>query len=140
MALAAHSVCVSLDDIVSTSCIRSGLLSNEMFHSRKVVHFQIRFKSRKLRHTQSIKSYKNYRELDLSCSNRQSSRKDKVSSMFSTKTSMPEVFKQWSPKLLLKVAGVLACALLVIPSADAVDALKTCTCLLKECRKFCLCG
>ncbi|XP_058002621.1 violaxanthin de-epoxidase, chloroplastic-like [Hevea brasiliensis] len=34
----------------------------------------------------------------------------------------------------LKVASILACALLVIPSADAVDALKTYTCLLKECR------
>ncbi|KAJ6379939.1 hypothetical protein OIU76_016571 [Salix suchowensis] len=36
--------------------------------------------------------------------------------------------------LCLKLAGILLCAFLVIPSADAVDALKTCTCLLKECR------
>ena len=34
----------------------------------------------------------------------------------------------------MKVVGLLACAFMVIPSANAVDALKTCTCLLKECR------
>ena len=34
----------------------------------------------------------------------------------------------------MKVVGVLACTMLLIPSANAVDALKTCTCLLKECR------
>lgn len=34
----------------------------------------------------------------------------------------------------MKVVGLLACAFMVIPSADAVDALKTCACLLKECR------
>ncbi|XAR65824.1 Violaxanthin de-epoxidase [Bertholletia excelsa] len=33
-----------------------------------------------------------------------------------------------------KVAVVLACLFFIIPAADAVDALKTCTCLLKECR------
>ncbi|KAI3925997.1 hypothetical protein MKW98_028133 [Papaver atlanticum] len=31
-------------------------------------------------------------------------------------------------------AGVLACIFLLVPTADAVDALKTCGCLLKECR------
>ncbi|KAJ8771662.1 hypothetical protein K2173_026839 [Erythroxylum novogranatense] len=34
----------------------------------------------------------------------------------------------------IKIAGVVLGALLIIPSADAVDALKTCTCLLRECR------
>ncbi|MED6156214.1 Violaxanthin de-epoxidase, chloroplastic [Stylosanthes scabra] len=34
----------------------------------------------------------------------------------------------------LEVASILVCVLIIIPSADAVDALKTCTCLLKECR------
>ncbi|CAI9090945.1 OLC1v1025843C1 [Oldenlandia corymbosa var. corymbosa] len=33
-----------------------------------------------------------------------------------------------------KVAILLIFALIIIPKADAVDALKTCTCLLKECR------
>lgn len=42
--------------------------------------------------------------------------------------------KELSTPLLLKLVGVLACAVLIVPSADAVDALKTCACLLKECR------
>ncbi|CAM8945939.1 unnamed protein product [Rhodiola kirilowii] len=42
--------------------------------------------------------------------------------------------KEWSQPHLLKVVGLLAFMLLVVPSAEAVDALKTCSCLLKECR------
>ncbi|RYR02575.1 hypothetical protein Ahy_B06g081368 isoform B [Arachis hypogaea] len=34
----------------------------------------------------------------------------------------------------LEVASILAWFLVIVPSVDAVDALKTCTCLLKECR------
>ncbi|CAN6242056.1 unnamed protein product [Urochloa humidicola] len=41
---------------------------------------------------------------------------------------------KWSRLQLVTMAGVAACVVLVVPSADAVDALKTCTCLLKECR------
>ena len=41
-------------------------------------------------------------------------------------------WKEWSQST--KVAVLLIFALLIIPKADAVDALKTCTCLLKECR------
>lgn len=40
----------------------------------------------------------------------------------------------------MKLAGLLACTLMVIPSADAVDAIKTCACLLKECRYLILIG
>uniref|UniRef100_A0A0D9W425 VDE lipocalin domain-containing protein n=1 Tax=Leersia perrieri TaxID=77586 RepID=A0A0D9W425_9ORYZ len=42
--------------------------------------------------------------------------------------------KEWSRLHLVTVTGLVACAVLVVPSADATDALKTCTCLLKECR------
>lgn len=42
--------------------------------------------------------------------------------------------KEWSQLHLIKVIGLLACAFMFIPSADAVDALKTCACLLKECK------
>ncbi|GER28824.1 violaxanthin de-epoxidase [Striga asiatica] len=41
-------------------------------------------------------------------------------------------WKQWG--YVNGAAILLALALLIIPKADAVDALKTCTCLLKECR------
>uniref|UniRef100_A0A0A9CZV7 VDE lipocalin domain-containing protein n=1 Tax=Arundo donax TaxID=35708 RepID=A0A0A9CZV7_ARUDO len=42
--------------------------------------------------------------------------------------------RKWSKLQLVTMTGMMACAILVVPSADAVDALKTCTCLLKECR------
>uniref|UniRef100_A0A1D1YYP9 Violaxanthin de-epoxidase, chloroplastic n=2 Tax=Anthurium amnicola TaxID=1678845 RepID=A0A1D1YYP9_9ARAE len=35
---------------------------------------------------------------------------------------------------VMAVAGLLACTLLCVPSVDAADTLKTCACLLKECR------
>ncbi|KAL4587340.1 hypothetical protein LXL04_000209 [Taraxacum kok-saghyz] len=40
--------------------------------------------------------------------------------------------KQW--RQFVQLAIVLVCTFVVIPRVDAVDALKTCTCLLKECR------
>jgi violaxanthin de-epoxidase len=42
--------------------------------------------------------------------------------------------KDWRNLRIMEVAGLLVCILMVVPSADAVDALKTCACLLKECR------
>lgn len=42
--------------------------------------------------------------------------------------------KDWSYLRFLEVAGILLSILIIIPSAEAVDALKTCACLLKECR------
>ncbi|XP_019418765.1 PREDICTED: violaxanthin de-epoxidase, chloroplastic [Lupinus angustifolius] len=63
-------------------------------------------------------------------------------SLGTSPTKIPRIFefvvdrmvvalKDWS---YVKVAGILACILMLVPSANAVDALKTCTCLLKECR------
>lgn len=40
--------------------------------------------------------------------------------------------RQW--RQFVQLAIVLVCTFVVIPRVDAVDALKTCTCLLKECR------
>ncbi|XP_020245953.1 violaxanthin de-epoxidase, chloroplastic isoform X2 [Asparagus officinalis] len=44
------------------------------------------------------------------------------------------MMKRWRQAHVIAMVGVLSYALLSIPSAGAVDALKTCTCLLKECR------
>ncbi|XP_068665128.1 violaxanthin de-epoxidase, chloroplastic-like [Aristolochia californica] len=44
------------------------------------------------------------------------------------------VLKHWKQVQIIALSGLLACAIWTVPSADAVDALKTCTCLLKECR------
>jgi len=40
----------------------------------------------------------------------------------------------WSNLRIMAVAGILVSVLMITPSADAVDALKTCSCLLKDCR------
>ncbi|KAK8634085.1 hypothetical protein V6N13_014914 [Hibiscus sabdariffa] len=86
------------------------------------------------------------------CSNQLSRRKERNFSSSSSNGRTPEAeeafsfsfsfsvptmlnfIEQWSQSQIVKMVGLLACAYLVIPSAAAVDALKTCTCLLKECR------
>ncbi|OAY84282.1 Violaxanthin de-epoxidase, chloroplastic [Ananas comosus] len=42
--------------------------------------------------------------------------------------------KHWWRLHLITLTGIIASSFIVIPTADAADALKTCTCLLKECR------
>ncbi|XP_031263974.1 putative disease resistance protein RGA3 [Pistacia vera] len=73
-------------------------------------------------------------------------RRDRVSSMSSTNARIPEAkeafefmvqalsnsLNEWSWLQLMKVAAVLACMFLIIPSAGAVDALKTCMCAIEE--------
>ncbi|XP_014491647.1 violaxanthin de-epoxidase, chloroplastic isoform X1 [Vigna radiata var. radiata] len=40
----------------------------------------------------------------------------------------------WNNLRIMGIAGILVSILMITPSADAVDALKTCACLLKDCR------
>ncbi|XP_047169327.1 violaxanthin de-epoxidase, chloroplastic [Vigna umbellata] len=40
----------------------------------------------------------------------------------------------WNNLRIMGIAGLLVSILMITPSADAVDALKTCACLLKDCR------
>lgn len=47
---------------------------------------------------------------------------------------IPKVLNDWSRQQLIQVASMVAVLLVAIPSAGAVDALKTCACLLRECR------
>lgn len=58
----------------------------------------------------------------------------KVEEVFEFPMATVNLLKKWSQLHFMKVVGVLACTMLLIPAAEAVDALKTCTCLLKECR------
>ncbi|KAK6243424.1 hypothetical protein QUC31_009833 [Theobroma cacao] len=154
MAQAARSLCFSHDKSVQVPCRTSGLTSNERFHRRQVAHFhgimlvKIQSSGRKARYSQLNKSNPNYSASDLRCSNQLSRRKDRNFSSCSCNRRRPKaeeafaflvptisnVLKEWSQSKIVKVVGLLACAYLVIPSASAVDALKTCTCLLKECR------
>ncbi|KAF3452412.1 hypothetical protein FNV43_RR02845 [Rhamnella rubrinervis] len=161
MALAARSICLSNNGSIGGTCMRSGLaIFNERFYQRKAVNFRLVMKfcstSRRSRYFQLISSNRNFCDLGSKCSTFLFRKTQEISSSFSTTASKNEVapetqnlvrtviyclaeevsnaFKEWRQLHLMKIAGFLACTLLVIPSANAVDALKTCACLLKECR------
>ncbi|CAL9763750.1 unnamed protein product [Musa acuminata subsp. burmannicoides] len=44
------------------------------------------------------------------------------------------IVNKWNQLYVTTITGLLACTLLFVSSAEAVDSLKTCSCLLKECR------
>lgn len=153
MAFAVHSISWPFDGSINDPGSRLALAFNGRFQRRRLtcsggmIVVKFRAYSRKSRHSQLIRPYRNYNELDSRCSNLLRGKREKVSSI-STNTRVPEpkevfgflvqrvsnVLNEWSQLQLMKAAGLLACMFLVIPSAGAVDALKTCTCLLKECR------
>ncbi|XP_021800798.1 violaxanthin de-epoxidase, chloroplastic isoform X2 [Prunus avium] len=152
MALAGRSIFLSHNDSIGNTCIRLGLTSDERFHKRRMVgfHVVVKFPSNrgKSRYSQFIRSKRNLCVLGSKCSSLLSSKTEEALSKYSTRTSEPEMkrvinflleeassfIKEWSQLHFMKVAGLLACTFMIMPSANAADALKTCTCLLKECR------
>ncbi|GMI65117.1 hypothetical protein HRI_000181000 [Hibiscus trionum] len=152
MAHAARLICFSHGESVKFPCRRSGFTSNGRFCQRLIVHgivlLKIQSSCRNSRYSQLIKPNTNYSSSKSRCSNQLSRIKERNFSSSSSNGRMPkeeEVFsfsmptisnllEQWSQTQIVKMVGLLACAYLVIPSAGAVDALKTCSCLLKECR------
>ncbi|XP_034683443.1 violaxanthin de-epoxidase, chloroplastic [Vitis riparia] len=153
MALAAHPTCFSHDESTS-SCCASWLKRGERFlrkgpvHVRGVVMIKVSSKCRSSRNSKLLRSYRNCIQVEFKYPNFLSHRTHKISPMCGSNNIIPEVeevfefpvatvlnlLKKWSQLHFMKVVGVLACTMLLIPSANAVDALKTCTCLLKECR------
>ncbi|MBA0716243.1 hypothetical protein Golax_015088 [Gossypium laxum] len=153
MAEAARLICFSHGKSVKVPCRTSGFTRKERFHRRLVAHFhgmmllKLQSSCRNSRYSQLIKPNMNYSASKLRCSHQLSRRKERKFSSSSSNERTPkaeEVFsfpmpiisnllEQWSQSQTVKLVGLLACAYLVIPSAAAVDALKTCTCLLKEC-------
>ncbi|KAF8402119.1 hypothetical protein HHK36_013071 [Tetracentron sinense] len=153
MASAAHSTCFPHNESIA-ACVESRPASSEWFsrnwtrHHRGVVKMKLWSNSRDLRKAhQLIRSQRNCCQLESIDSHLISGGREKISSVYSTATStcfleavefpmaiLLNVLKQWRQVQFMAVAGVLACTFLVVPSADAVDALKTCACLLKECR------
>ncbi|PRQ41608.1 putative violaxanthin de-epoxidase [Rosa chinensis] len=152
MALAARSILLSHNDSIGNTCMRLGFTSEERFQKRRMVDFQVVVKfcpnSRKSRYSQFISSDRNSSGLGSKWSSLLSSRTEKAFLKSGTRTSETETkqvinvileeilsfIKESSQFHFMKVAGLLVCTLMVIPSANAVDALKTCSCLLKECR------
>ncbi|XP_021898206.1 violaxanthin de-epoxidase, chloroplastic [Carica papaya] len=150
MALTTCSICMWHEERVGGSCIRSrpinyGRCSERVtqFHGIGFWHGTTNSKFSRL-----IKSYRSHYGLELRCLNRLPDRIKKSSSKHGTNARRTEekgefehlaltvstVLKRWSQSQSAKLAGVLACVFVMIPSAAAVDALKTCACLLKECR------
>lgn len=146
MALAAQSLCLSHDENIGNSCLGSGLTCHPRFHRKRVVNLRC-VAPVKIWSTRS-KSCRSFCCFGSRRSTLHSMRTDKLSSLCGLSTSKREakqifdflvekvliVLKEWRQLHLIKIAGLLACTLMVIPSADAVDAIKTCACLLKECR------
>lgn len=150
--MAAHSICFSNDETIG-SCTASRITKVEKFHRRRSDHFEgvvvvkTLPRGRKSRYSRLIRSCRNYSGLESRYS-KQPSRTEKISSTSYTNRRISEakevfklpvamvlnLLKPFCHVHLMKVVGLLACTFLVIPSADAVDALKTCACLLKECR------
>ncbi|POO02984.1 Lipocalin [Trema orientale] len=154
---AARSIGLSIrDESVTNACVRSGGLTNgDRFHRRKAVHFRVVVKlwptTKWSRHFHLDTSGRDFCGLGLRLSRVLLSRTEEISSSFSMSTSstnkaevrwvmkhlvhnVSHVLKEWRQLHLMKIIGLLAFAFMVIPSANAVDALKTCACLLKECR------
>ncbi|XVF57005.1 hypothetical protein PTKIN_Ptkin06aG0167900 [Pterospermum kingtungense] len=147
MAQAARLICFSHGKSVKVPCRTSGLItSNGRFHHfHGIVVVKIQCRGSKSRYSKLSKPKTNYSASESSLLSR---RKERNFSSCSSNRRTPKaeevfaflvptitnVLEQWSQSQIVKVVGLLACAYLVIPSAGAVDALKTCTCLLKECR------
>ncbi|XP_057961862.1 violaxanthin de-epoxidase, chloroplastic [Malania oleifera] len=132
---------------------QSSQITNYKWLCKKALHFRAAVmvkigRNRKSRLSPLMRYCRNDHRLDFSrCAKLLSGVMDMVLSMCSSDKAMAEAKgvsgfpmviltaqKQWNRLQFTKVVGVLACTFLIIPSVNAVDALKTCTCLLKECR------
>ncbi|KAK8589668.1 hypothetical protein V6N12_024061 [Hibiscus sabdariffa] len=115
-----------------------------------IMLLKIQSSCRNSRYSQLIKLNTNYSASKSRCSNQSSGRKEgnlSSSSNNGRTSEAEEVFsfstpiilnllEQWSQTQIVRIVGLLVCAYLVIPSAGAVGALKTCSCLLKECKRI----
>ncbi|XP_056165673.1 violaxanthin de-epoxidase, chloroplastic-like [Syzygium oleosum] len=146
---AARSICLFRNESIGAASIAVNILADRSSHMKLLCHHG---KARATMWT-GIKTTR-YLEMkccqeshcrfESSCSGLPLPRKDEVSSLRGSRSRVPkvtesarEIFqlaREWNQRHVTKLAALAACAFLIIPSADAVDALKTCACLLKECR------
>lgn len=152
MASAAQSIRLLYDESIGSSCLGPGVTRHARFHKRRALNSHgvapVKIYSISTR-SKLNSSSRNFCCFVSRCSTLLSRRMEKISSSFYIGPNKRElatqtfdfvaakvvlVLKEWRQVQFMKVAGLLACSLMVIPSADAVDALKTCACLLKECR------
>ncbi|XP_024029831.1 violaxanthin de-epoxidase, chloroplastic [Morus notabilis] len=149
MAMSARSICVG-----NNARVRPGLAIDDRFHRQKAVRFCVVVKfwptSRNPRyfHLNITNSSRKFCGLGSKGTRLLCSRSEDTTSSFAMSANnaevrgvakylvekVPNALKEWRLLHLIKAVGLLACVLMFIPSANAVDALKTCACLLKECR------
>ncbi|KAI8535851.1 hypothetical protein RHMOL_Rhmol10G0206700 [Rhododendron molle] len=148
MAFPAHLISLSNAESICL-CTKAKLTCNERFHRRVanpdcgVLNVKMHFNSRVPKCFSLLRSFKVSCGLEIRYSNPFSCRPMKISSVCGNSSLREEKWRCESQaedimsvlkSQFVKVAAVMACIFLVIPAADAVDALKTCSCLLKECR------
>lgn len=136
MALAALSLRFSSYESI---CQHRRLTWDQRCHWRTRVHIhgvmvEVCSNRKVSRHYRLIRSARNYCNIISSrCSTNTRITEAKEVPGFQIKM-VPDVLRHCFQSQFMRVIGVVAFMLLAIPSADAVDALKTCSCLLKECR------
>ncbi|XP_068660567.1 violaxanthin de-epoxidase, chloroplastic-like [Aristolochia californica] len=59
---------------------------------------------------------------------------EEVDNLSFSEKVLVNALKHWKQVKIIALSGLLTFAIWAVPPADAIDALKTCTCLLKECR------
>ncbi|KAA8538943.1 hypothetical protein F0562_025635 [Nyssa sinensis] len=150
MTFSVHSIQFFTNESIGL-CSVSQLNVDERYNRRGrdpncgIVMVRMRSNSRKSRYFGLLRYFRTFCGLESRYSNPLSCGMEKISSACTTNTTcMPEEKEVFEFQMavilnvlksqLVKVAVIVACTFLVIPAADAVDALKTCACLLKECR------
>ncbi|KAK3031300.1 hypothetical protein RJ639_037312 [Escallonia herrerae] len=148
MAFTLHSLFLSNDESISLHN-RLRFIGEERFHRKgvdpncRVIMVKMRYKSKKSRYFHLSRAYSMWSGLEAKFSNVVSCGRKRICPV-STNASIEEkqkdglqmavtlvFWRQWNR--FVRLALILACAFVVTPKADAVDALKTCSCLLKEC-------
>ncbi|KNA17540.1 hypothetical protein SOVF_078990 [Spinacia oleracea] len=139
MALVARSICVSYDEIagicnnVSHRNFKKWVQWKNPFLFQDDARRNIRFNDRKLSCTKFIGASEKLQHSKSPKSGLISCGWEVNSSKVVSNAVIP---KKWNLLKLkvVEVTAIVACTFFVMSSAQAVDALKTCTCLLKECR------
>ncbi|XP_021772752.1 violaxanthin de-epoxidase, chloroplastic [Chenopodium quinoa] len=139
MALVARSICLSYDDFagmcnnVSHPNFKKWVRLRKPFLVQDDVRMKIGFNERKVSYSKFIGASKKFHHRNPAKSGLISCGWEVKSSKVMSNAVIP---KKWDLLKLkvVEVTAVVACTFLVMSPAQAVDALKTCTCLLKECR------
>ncbi|CAI0433848.1 unnamed protein product [Linum tenue] len=148
MELAWKTICLPRDEVLGVSYTGSGFANGEITYGRRakgrhfrglLVMMRISQHSRNPGHFHLARSCRLDTEVVVNGTNQLLQWRKKLASCSSSTSTtilkVKQILSNVSKRQYLEVLGILAFSLLVIPSsAEAVDALKTCACLLKECR------